>query len=654
MNDDEMSDSTASAPSHSKGKEVSRTYMQEGPPSHQVIDDNPFQTQPNLSLGVAQETQTELGASDETPEAPCELSDRKNESPSKSRPKSEKLAISSFSPADWTKAPAPSSSAVEGPSSSRGVAGPSTIPSSGNQSYTLPPLPEGTVAALRKEVLVDPYPFPLESAGLGDGNNLVLPVGGVVGASIEAAKRMPSPESQFEEDNADDIYDNDIPGEKSMPEVCDTQLSESKRSHSPSKSLTPQSVTRRVARSIEGASVQPIQVMSAVMRKSLSVSTASSLTSLSSSAEEFSTPRASSTKRFQSSTPLATLPHPLIHPPSQTSNITEDEDTVMALVVDAPPTSPAPPPLSKTTIPSALSSASTLVLVSPEPRSTRPINSPRNDDPADKENLTKLQKWYKEQRAKVLSVQKSDKPENDSITIQKDVCDPEKADSNPNPGSPLFTSPNVSPHGPKVPRDYSKKSDNVSGNKPMSPLFTSPSVTPPKREGNVVPVRPEPPAYLKKLVEIVKDDDDVDIVPLKWKHASSVIGSEKGKEKPNPSPSLQPPKRSLLTTQNKRLPSKAKTRIKKRKVSQEPTKIEIDSEEDEDEEEDQPPLKRVKLRLNKTPASKVATSVKPKSVSSVKTPMKRVRDHPPRTASVTWPKLDNPVFDQVGKKPNLF
>src|SRR5260221_12842004 len=113
--------------------------MQEGPLSHQHIDDNPFQTQP---ISVAQETQTELGASDDTPEAPCELSERKNESPSKSRQESEKLAISSFAPADLTKAPAPSTSAVEGPSSSRGAASRSTIPPSGSQSYTLPPLPE--------------------------------------------------------------------------------------------------------------------------------------------------------------------------------------------------------------------------------------------------------------------------------------------------------------------------------------------------------------------------------------------------------------------------------------------------------------------------------------------------------------------------------
>ena len=621
MNDVAMSDSTASGPSHSLGKEVDRTYMQEGPLSLQDIDDSPFQTQPN--------------ASNTTQEAPCKLSDPKNESSLKSRPESDKLAVSSFSPADWTKTPTPSVSAVEGPSSSRV---PSTIPPSGSQSYTLPPLSEGTVAALRKEVLVDPYPFPLESAGLGDGNNLVLPVGGVVGASIEAAKRMPSPESQCEENNVDDIYDSNNPGEQSMPEVCDTQLPEPTRSRSPSASPTPQPMTRQVEKETESSPINPTRADS--------TSTDSSLTSLSTSAassvEESSTPRAPSTKQIQYSTPVATLTHPLIYPASQTSNITEDEVTVMDLVMDALPTSPAPAPLSKTTFSPVLGSASTLVLVSPEPGRTRPINSPRNDDPADKENLTKLQEWYREQRMKVLSVQET---EDNSITTRKDDGGPEKADSIPNPGSPV-----TSPKGHST-----NQTDNVSGNDhiTMSPLFTEPSVTPPKPEGKVVSERPEPLSSLKKLVEIVKDDD-VDIVPLKRKCKPSVkVGPEKGKEKPIPSLTQQPPKGSLLTTQNKRQPSKAKTRIKKRKISQEPTRIEIDP---EDEEEDQPPLKRVKLRLDKTPASKVATSAKPKSVtivSPVKTPMRRVRDHQPRTASVAWPKLDNPVFDQVGKKIDL-
>ena len=140
-----------------------------------------------------------------------------------------------------------------------------------------------------------------------------------------------------------------------------------------------------------------------------------------------------------------------------------------------------------------------------------------------------------------------------------------------------------------------------------------------------------------------------------------MVSSEQGKKTITP-PHQQTPKLKVLTTLNERQPSKAKTRIKKRKVSQEPTKVEVESEDGD--EEDQPPLKRVKLRLAKAPTpssgsgrnNKVASASKLSAgkaksvtaVSPVKTSMRRrARDQQPRTASVVWPKMDKPIFDQV-------
>jgi hypothetical protein len=191
-----------------------------------------------------------------------------------------------------------------------------------------------------------------------------------------------------------------------------------------------------------------------------------------------------------------------------------------------------------------------------------------------------------------------------------------------------------------------------------SPLFTPSTVTPPehaRKAGLVHPV--DPPPYLKNLVELL-EDDDVEVVPMKRKRASSISGPVDGplslvdsvKGKGNP-PRLNL-KGSMLAVQKKGQPSKAKTRIKKRKISQELVPLEIES----GDEEKQPPLKRVKLR-KKGPATKnnnvSSGSVKPRSVITIspdRTPVKRL----PRNATVVWPKIDRPVFDQVCKKRFYF
>lgn len=121
----------------------------------------------------------------------------------------------------------------------------------------------------------------------------------------------------------------------------------------------------------------------------------------------------------------------------------------------------------------------------------------------------------------------------------------------------------------------------------------------------------------------------------------------------------QLPKLNLAKAPN----GKAKTRIKKRKVSQEPNQIEVDSED----EEDQPTLKRVRL-LGKAPTpsgsgsggrnnptmttnkmvSASSSARKPKS-ATVTSPVRTSRKvEQPMTASATWPKIDKPIFDQVG------
>jgi len=84
-----------------------------------------------------------------------------------------------------------------------------------SQSYTLPPLPEGTIVAL-KEVMVDPYP--VQSARLGDGIRLVTTMTGAVEASVEAAGRMPSPESRSESDL---VGDDESSGEPRSPKIED-------------------------------------------------------------------------------------------------------------------------------------------------------------------------------------------------------------------------------------------------------------------------------------------------------------------------------------------------------------------------------------------------------------------------------------------------
>src|SRR4029077_15263729 len=101
------------------------------------------------------------------------------------------------------------------------------------------------------------------------------------------------------------------------------------------------------------------------------------------------------------------------------------------------------------------------------------------------------------------------------------------------------------------------------------------------------------------------------------------------------------PKRSLLLVQKKGQPSKATTRIKRRKISQERVYIEVESEE-----EDQPPLKRVQQRMKIGPptgksSTKATSAAKPKSVGIV-SPLKTPTNRRPRTWTVEWPKIDKP------------
>ena len=664
MDDNDANNSSASVLLPRKRTEGNQV---EGENSFKTIDDNSFLdhpmaesssdanviSEPDFSpkplSSVVPAPQTDLKTS--IPESTYKCSDQKTKSPieSESVSPSPKFPIVSFSPIDWSKTH-PLSASMENSSASAAV--PSIVRSN---SYTLP-LQEGTVAASRNEALIDPYPYPSVS-GLGDeiGSSSMV---GIVGANIEATERVMSPENQFE----GEFLDNPEPGTPAI--VVDLDVAE--REIDPIDTKRTMSRTLDAEKSAEDTPVHPKQMNNLLLlgpsettlERNVSMLSESSLTSLTSNPsppdsekegsvihdrdpdlDRATSPQASlviGTKQLATELPPDSTP-----PPSQTS---EDEHNVMTSVMQALPSSPALAPPSSTAPSPLLSAALPLLLVTPEPNIIRRID--RDESPVNSENMIKLQEWYRKRlpdRQENIDVTTSS-PQNLSAT-QSSACNNDEVLSNGDsnlqpPSSPLFTS--ASGHSPDVKAEL----DVLNSFGKMSV-----GANPPHSE---IP-RVSSPLYLKLVKEILKDDDDdVDIIPMRQSRTSSNVSSDKsvvGSKKDKIFRSPKPPRKSLLLVQKKGQPSKAMTRIRKRKVSQDLPQIEMGSED----EEDQPPLKRVKLR-KKVPSSrngKVASAVKPKSVSivsPVKTPTKRL----PRTASVVWPKIDNPVFDQVGRKVTLF
>ena len=497
------------------------------------------------------------------------------------------------------------------------------------KSYVLPNVPEGTIAALRKEALGDPYPYPLESTTLGGGDDVsgsgsVMVSVEVAGAGLKAAERMLSPESmcEVEVDNASEEEDqliDDVPAE--LP-----------NEQSPSK--------------------------------------------------------------------------------SHTSGLTEDENTVVTLVMDGqpPPTSPvvAPPnnDHSEYSISKVLPHASSVHLMTPQAKKQGLITEEETDGDISfaGESLSKLQEWYTKTRTE--TVEKKNKEGRDSasprdrslpavveivdhvteikekpvknkkrrrspsvISISSD-SDVDKAKEVKAQSTPtqMLTKTEPGTIGPFP--SNTKNSAPLPGPKTIkAPLF---DLTSESERGSTTPVNTAPLSNLKRLLANLMEDEDVDVVPVKKEHqpssqlSASASGSSikvaRATKKPvqplrpivSAPPTTQPPeKKSLLTVhKQKKGPSAASTRIKKRKAPD--SNFHLQDEKDEDD-ADQPPLKRLKLRrkaLERTPnmstsrSNSKASSVV-KSETPVRTPTKRVRDSQPRAANVVWPKIEKPTFEQV-------
>jgi len=202
------------------------------------------------------------------------------------------------------------------------------------------------------------------------------------------------------------------------------------------------------------------------------------------------------------------------------------------------------------------------------------------------------------------------------------------------------------------------------------PLF---DLTSESEHNSTTPANTVPLSNLKRLIANLDDEDDIDIVPVKKERKSSiqlpastsdssikVAHSSSGiKKTAQPLDSIVavasgtkvPEKKNLLSIhKQKKGPSAASTRIRKRKAID--SDFQRQGERDEDD-SDQPPLKRLKLRnkalertTNGSNFSTRASSIV-KSETPARTPTKRVRDSQPRAASVLWPKIEKPTFEQV-------
>ena len=562
----------------SKGKEVDKSSLQDD----MVLDIS----QLGFSAGTAQASQTNMATTTPTTtHSTCKHSDLRKTGPVQLGSTN---SIGSLSAVDWSNAELETAfPAVEIPSL------PDSVSFTSSKSYTIPPLPEGTVAALRKEAFVDPHPYPLESTALSDANRSVL--AGVIGASAEAAERMLSPESQSD---GEPVGDDDIPSGSIAPEVHDLQdtdpFMDSFVPESDPLDAWPQMSSQSDTQAVSTSQMAKISWRhslnsNAKKRRSASLSTVSSLTSLSSDASNV----ASHTENGQQARPSFS---------SKTADIAEDEDVVMSLVMDMPPTSPATTPPSPTTLSQFLRAASPVTLLTPPPAGSGSMewDSPENDDHGS-QSLKRLQEWYLEQQLKVSNNQEIASVIPSSRDISPDV----KTGVAGIDESPLFTSAGESPPSPA-----------------SIYLAAGPSMS------------------LKKLVESL-EDDDTDVVPAKrirkptsMSKSGSAPRSARVKRTSIPSP---PPKRLLV--QKKGQSSKAKTRIKRRKASQSPAEMGYEQE------ENAPPLKRIRLRLrNKSNGGPVSSAPQSMSVTPVKTPTKRLL----RAATVVWPTIDKPVFDQVG------
>ena len=536
--------------------------------------------------------------------------------------------VGSFSPVDWSKS-SPNAQQTNLPA----VIAPLDVDvePKHKKSYVLPTVPEGTIAALRQEALGDPYPYrsiALSGDGDASGSGSVMVSVEVAGAGLKAAERMLSPESMCE-------VEVDNPSEEE-DQLIDDVPAELPNERSPSK--------------------------------------------------------------------------------SHTSGLTEDENTVMTLVMDGHPPSTSPvvvPPNkdhSEYSISNVLPYASNVHLVTPQPKKQELITEEKTEGDISfaGESLAKLQEWYTKTRTETMekknkegshSATSADRslpavveivdqvteikekpgknkkrrrsPSVISISSDSDVNQVKevKPQSTPTQTSMETEPGTIRPFPNHEKPSHTKNSVPLPGPKKIkAPLF---DLTSESEGSSTTPANTAPLSNLKRLIANLMEDD-VDVVSVKKERKPStqspastsnssikVAHNSRAIKKPvqpldrivsAPPTIKQPEKKSLLSVhKQKKGPSAASTRIKKRKAPQQ-----HQDERDEDD-SDQPPLKRLKLRrkalertanVSSSSSNSKASSVV-KSETPVRTPIKRVRDSQPRVANVVWPKIEKPTFEQV-------
>lgn len=437
--------------------------------SAQNYDDDPFQSRPMSSSKVTgfsgsrpsfptmhehtpiHSEGNQAGCEPSRPNKECSIRRSDKPTTAKNTPLSMSLT-GSFSPVDWSKF----SVSTEGARKISATAIPPAATTSPNRSYTLPIPPEGTVAALRKEALGDPYKYPLNSVGLSSGFSAPSVVIRPVVAGGEAAERMLSPESQFEDDNMEHDSRDDFVAEEmdkaplsvnvsADPEPAFEAPSQISRAPSTESSLT--SVSSDVSSS-KGASLTKVMTRSSVGSDLTSLSSrGSELTSLSSIGEVVAPTQIPEMTTITDDICAASLSLP---PPgaSQNSGFTEEEEnTVMGLVMDD--TSANTPPNSQMMV---IHETTSLELLSPTPTKktlTRKSSWSEMAVQHSQEKMERLREWIRIKRTTTLDKQES------HITSTTDTLptlgnDSEHVGEGQNenvvPLSPLFSSSSQSNH----------------------------------------------------------------------------------------------------------------------------------------------------------------------------------------------------------------
>ena len=391
--------------------------------SAQNYDDDPFLSRPMSSTKVAGFSASRPPfpmMHERTPVSSKECSiKRGSDRPSTAKKTPLSMSVTGlFSPVDWSKF---SVSTRGGAREISAAAIPTAATASPNKSYTLPIPPEGTVAALRKETLGDPYKYPLDSVALSSGFSAPSEVISPVVAGGEAAERMLSPESQFEDDRDGLVAEEMDKAPPSVnvsadPEPTFEAPSEMSRAASTESSLT------SVMSSSEGASLTKVMTRSSM---------GSELTGLSSMR---TSPSLIGEAVAPTEIEMTTITHDIrtASPPppgaSQTSGFTEDENTVMGLVMDD--ASSDTPPNSQMMI---THDATSFELLSPTPTKKALIRNSSCSEMAvqhSQEKMERLREWMRVKRTKTSDTQLIGEGQNEDVV----------------PPSPLFSSPSHSHH----------------------------------------------------------------------------------------------------------------------------------------------------------------------------------------------------------------